>query len=86
MRSDKVAFISASRILTEGLESSERKRICLYRVGEKQPGKDRWQYLCEQCPLPDCIREEGDMTATSRWREYPGCLIWEAARKEKRTK
>jgi len=51
-----------------------------YNIGEYQPGKDKMLYLCEQCPLPDCIRGEGDFQNSGSSYDYPGCLIWEMAK------
>lgn len=41
---------------------------------------DPWNKVCEACLLDDCIRGEGDYALMSK-REYPGCLIWEGARR-----
>jgi hypothetical protein len=85
MRRDNRAIISASRTGVAGDELPEKRaRIYLYRQGEKQPGKDPWQYLCETCPLPDCIRHEGDMTPLGApGRTYPGCPIYDEALRQK---
>ena len=80
MRSDNISLISASRNLGVSGEEmpDERKAIRLYRLGEYRPGKDKYQHICENCPLPDCIREEGDMTPLGAFnRTYEGCPIYD---------
>lgn len=80
MRSDCHSLISAKHRFDVGGDDlpNKAKRVYLYRLGEYQPGKDQYQHLCEECQLPDCIRVEGDFSPVGMWRDYPGCLIWEA--------
>lgn len=61
-----VAFYTATRKLTPTPSGYPTKFI------------DPWLEVCECCPLPDCIRLEGDLSPYSNGsRRYPGCAIWE---------
>lgn len=72
-------FHVSARKLTD--DKSKRDLRSRYEMGEYQPGKDRLLHLCEQCQLDDCIRPEGDFRSIGAWGDYPGCLIWEEAKR-----
>lgn len=42
--------------------------------------RDPWRALCEFCPLPDCVRYEGEFQPLhpSTSKRHAGCLITEA--------
>jgi len=39
---------------------------------------DPWLAVCDRCPLPDCIRLEGDLQTSSTGSKYPSCPVWVA--------
>lgn len=78
-------FRGNTRQFRQCLECREYKRKL--RRGEVRGGRPnfneprtdvRWLALCEFCPLPDCIRSEGDIAPVAR-HKITGCLIYEAA-------
>lgn len=42
---------------------------------------DEWLPVCEFCPLPDCVRAEGQFRPNHRDYRFRGCLIAEADRR-----
>ena len=44
---------------------------------------NEWNVLCERCPLPDCVRKEGDMQGVNGQPDidYAGCPIYIAHNK-----